>query len=93
MVNEENIKNNVKVDYWELLELGFEKEYLDDPVHLSQYGYAYFVLSYGCEDDQVSMEWSPITREVNLYINSHLYQKCLTLDDVKNIIEMLNDDE
>ena len=85
-------EGNVKVDYSDLVELGFKKNYLDDCVHLHQYGYRYFVLAYGDCDDKVSMEWSPISREVNLYINTHLYQSCLTIDEVKNIIDMLEDE-
>lgn len=85
-------EGNVKVDYTDLVELGFNKVELSDCVHFSQYGYPYFVLAYGESDDQISMEWSPITREVNLYINTHLYQSCLTIDEVKNIIDMLEDE-
>lgn len=84
-------EGNAKVNYYDLLDLGFKKEYLNDNVHLSQYGYPYFVLAYGNENDQVSMEWSPVSREVNLYINSHTYQRGLSLDEVKKIIKMLED--
>ena len=85
-------ESNAKVNYSDLIGIGFEKEYLNDHVHLSQYGYTYFILAYGKDSDKISMEWSPVTREVNLYINSHTYQKCLTLDEVKKIIEMLEDE-
>jgi hypothetical protein len=84
-------EGNAKVNYYDLLDLGFKKEYLNDFVHLSQYGYPYFVLAYGNENDKVSMEWSPVSREVNLYINSHTYQRGLSLDEVKKIIKMLED--
>ena len=83
---------NAKVNYSDLLELGFEKVALDDYVHLSQYGYPYFILAYGKDNDQVSMEWSPVSREVNLYINSHTYQTGLSLNEVKKIIEMLEEE-
>ena len=90
MINLE--EKHVKVDYADLVELGFKKVELSDCVHYSQYGYPYFVLAYGEETDKISMEWSPVCREVNLYINTHTYQKGLSLDEVKKIIEMLSDD-
>jgi hypothetical protein len=83
----------VKVNYSDLIELGFKKVEISDCVHFSQYGYPYFILAYGEEDEKVSMEWSPVTREVNLYINAHTYQTGLSLDEVKRIIDMLKDDE
>lgn len=82
--------SNRKVNYSDLVELGFKKMDIDDCVHQSQYGYPYFILTYGEEDDQVSMEWSPVSREVNLYLNSHTYQTGLSLDEVKKIIYMLD---
>jgi hypothetical protein len=85
-------EDNAKVNYSDLVELGFKKVELDDCVHLYQYGYPYFVLAYGEDTDQVSMEWSPVSREVNLYINAHTYQTCLSLEEVKEIIEMLKDE-
>ena len=90
----EMVENNTnkKLNYSDLVELGFNRVDFNDHVHLSHYGYPYFILAYGEEDDQVSMEWSPVTREVNLYINSHTYQKGLSLNEVKNIIDMLNDE-
>ncbi len=86
-------EGNVKVDYSDLIELGFKKVELRDCVHFSQYGYPYFVLAYGESDDQISMEWSPVSREVNLYINEHTYKTGLSLDEVKNIVYMLKDNE
>lgn len=83
----------VKVNYSDLIELGFKKVEISDCVHFSQYGYPYFILAYGEEDEKVSMEWSPVTREVNLYINTHTYQTGLSLDEVKRVIDMLKDDE
>lgn len=80
-----------KVNYSDLIDLGFEKVEFNDVNHLSQFGYQYFILTYG-EEDQVSMEWSPVSREVNLYINSHTYQTGLSLEEVKNIIEMLTEE-
>lgn len=86
-------ENNVKVNYSDLVAIGFKKvDCREDHVHLSQYGYPYFFLSYGEEGDQVTMEWSPTDREVNLYLNSHTYQTGLTLPEVKKIVNMLNDD-
>lgn len=82
--------SNRKVNYSDLVELGFKKMDIDDCVHQSQYGYPYFILTYGEEDEQVSMEWSPVSREVNLYLNSHTYQTGLSLDEVKRIIYMLD---
>lgn len=82
--------SNAKVNYSDLVELGFKKMEIDDCVHQSQYGYPYFILTYGEEDEQVSMEWSPVSREVNLYLNSHTYQTGLSLDEVKRIIYMLD---
>lgn len=83
----------VKVNYSDLIELGFKKVEISDCVHFSQYGYPYFILAYGEEGDKVSMEWSPVTREVNLYINTHTYQTGLSLDEVKRVKDMLEDDE
>lgn len=83
----------VKVNYSDLIELGFKKVEISDCVHFSQYGYPYFILAYGEENEKVSMEWSPVTREVNLYINAHTYQTGLSLDEVKRVIDMLKDDE
>lgn len=82
--------SNTKVNYSDLVELGFKKMDIDDCVHQSQYGYPYFILTYGEEGEQVSMEWSPVSREVNLYLNSHTYQTGLSLDEVKRIIYMLD---
>ena len=87
MINE----RNTKVNYSDLIELGFKKEYLTDYVHEAQSGYPYFILAYGEDTDQVCMEWSPVSREVNLYINAHTYQKGLTLDEVKNVVDMLSE--
>lgn len=82
--------SNTKVNYSDLVEIGFKKMEIDDCVHQSQYGYPYFILTYGEEGEQVSMEWSPVSREVNLYLNSHTYQTGLSLDEVKKIIYMLD---
>ena len=82
-----------KVNYEELVELGFKRvEMSDDIVHYKQYGYPYFILAYG-EDgvDQITMEWSPVNQEVNMYINSQTYQKALSLDEVKDIVKMLKE--
>lgn len=84
--------SNTKVNYSDLVELGFKKMDIDDCVHQSHYGYPYFILIYGEEGDQVNMEWSPVSREVNLYLNSHTYQTGLSLDEVKNIIRMLTEE-
>lgn len=86
-------EGNIKVNYSDLVKLGFQKVEFNDLVHLSQYGYPYFILAYGEDDDQVSMEWSPVSREVNLYINTHTYQKGLSLEEVKKIIDMLEDND
>ena len=87
------VENNTKVNYSDLIELGFKKiNCSGDAVFLSQYGYPYFFLAYGEEGDQVTLEWSPVDRNVNLYLNSHTYQTGLTLSEVKKIVNMLKDD-
>ena len=87
------INTNAKVNYSDLIELGFKKIYCnEDAVFFSQYGYTYFFLAYGEEGDQVTLEWSPVDRNVNLYLNSHTYQSGLTLQEVKKIVNMLKDD-
>jgi hypothetical protein len=87
------VENNAKVNYSDLIELGFKKiNCSSDAVFLSQYGYPYFFLAYGEEGDQVTLEWSPIDRNVNLYLNSHTYQSGLSLSEVKKIVNMLKDD-
>lgn len=87
------VENNTKVNYSDLIELGFKKiNCSGDEVFLSQYGYPYFFLAYGEEGDQVTLEWSPVDRNVNLYLNSHTYQTGLTLSEVKKIVNMLKDD-
>ena len=78
-----------KVNYSDLVGLGFKKINFNDSVHLKQYGYPYFILSYGEVGDTVIMEWSPVSREVNLYINSQTYRKGISLDEVKHIKTML----
>lgn len=79
-----------KINYSDLLELGFKRiDCEEDFCHKSKYGYPYFFLVYGEEEEQVSMEWSPTTREVNLYLNSHTYQTALTLYEVKKVVKML----
>lgn len=79
-----------KINYSDLLELGFKRiDCEEDVCHKSKYGYPYFFLVYGEEGEQVSMEWSPITREVNLYLNSHTYQTALTFYEVKKVVKML----
>ena len=70
--------------------MGFKRiDCEEDFCHKSKYGYPYFFLVYGEEGEQVSMEWSPITREVNLYLNSHTYQTALTFYEVKKVVKML----
>lgn len=87
------VENNTKVNYSDLIELGFKKIYCnEDAVFFSQYGYTYFFLAYGEEGDQVTLEWSPADRNVNLYLNSHTYQTELTLSEVKKIVNMLKND-
>jgi hypothetical protein len=78
-----------KVNYSDLVDLGFKKIDFNDNVHQKQYGYPYFILSYGKVGDTVVMEWSPITRQVNLYINSQTYREAISLDEVKHIKQML----
>lgn len=78
-----------KVNYSDLVGLGFKKIDFNDNVHLNQYGYPYFILSYGEVGDAVIMEWSPVTRQVNLYINSQTYREAISLDEVKHIKKML----
>ena len=87
------VENNAKVNYSDLIELGFKKiNCSEDKVFISQYGYPYFFLAYGEEDDQVTLEWSPVDRNVNLYLNSHTYKTGLSLSEVKKIVNMLKDD-
>ena len=82
-----------KINYSDLLKLGFKRvDCEEDFCHKMQYGYPYFFLSYGEEGEQVSMEWSPTTREVNLYLNSQTYQTALTLVEVKKIVKMLEEE-
>lgn len=78
-----------KVNYSDLLSLGFERIELKDKVHLSQYGYPYFILSYGNSDDILCMEWSPVSCEVNLYIKSRTYRTGISLEEVKHIVKLL----
>lgn len=85
-------KNNVKVDYCDLVDLGFKRMDIDDSVHMMQYGYPYFILTYGEENDQVSMEWSPVDKEVTMYINSQTYKRGLTLEEVKKLVNMIEAD-
>lgn len=81
---------NKKVNYSDLIDLGFKKIEIHDCVHLSQYGYPYFILAYGESDNEISMEWSPVNCEVNLYINAQTYRRNISLEEVKDIIRMLN---
>lgn len=85
-------KNNVKVDYCDLVDLGFKRMDIDDSVHMMQYGYPYFILTYGEENDQVSMEWSPVDKEVTMYINSQTYKRGLTLEEVEKLVNMIEAD-
>ena len=39
--------SNAKVNYSDLVKLGFKKMEINDCVHESQYGYPYFILTYG----------------------------------------------
>lgn len=86
------VKENNEINYSDLIELGFKRVELSDGVHLKLYGYPYFYLMYGENDDMVTMEWSPVDREVNLYLNSHTYREGLPLDEVKDIVKMLEDE-
>jgi hypothetical protein len=81
-----------KVNYSDLLSLGFERIDFNDKVHLSQYGYPYFILSYGNSDDILCMEWSPVSREVNLYIKAQTYRTGISLEEVKHIVKLLESD-
>jgi hypothetical protein len=82
-----------KINYSDLLEIGFKRiDCEEDICYQMQYGYPYFFLAYGEEKDQVTMEWSPSTREVNLYLNSQTYQTALTLFEVKKIVKMLEEE-
>ena len=85
-------KNNAKVDYCDLVDLGFKKMDIDDSVHMMQYGYPYFILTYGEENDQVAMEWSPVDKEVTMYINSQTYKRGLTLEEVEKLVNMIEAD-
>ena len=82
-------EGNEKINYADLIDLGFRKVDLTDNVHLKQYGYPYFYLIYGENDDMVIMEWSPVDREVNLYLNSQTYRSGFSLDEVKEIVRLL----
>ena len=82
-------ESNEKINYADLIELGFRKVEFIDNVHLKQYGYPYFYLIYGEDDDMVIMEWSPVDREVNLYLNSQTYRSGISLDEVKEIVRLL----
>ena len=87
------VEENNKINYSDLIELGFQRADYPDSVHFHQYGYPYFYLVYGDGNkDKISMEWSPTSREVNLYINTHTYRKGISLDEVKNIIDFLEDE-
>lgn len=83
------VEGNNKINYSDLIELGFRKVEFTDNVHLKQYGYPYFYLIYGEDDDIVTMEWSPVDREVNLYLNSQTYRSGISLDEVKEIVRLL----
>ena len=91
MIKNGNVELNLtKINYSDLLELGFKRiDCEEDVCHKMKYGYSYFFLVYGDEGEQVSMEWSPTTREVNFYLNSQIYQTALTLVEVKKIVKIL----
>lgn len=84
---------NAKVNYSDLIDLGFKRVEFNDKVHLSQYGYPYFYLIYGEDGDTLIMEWSPTDREVTVYINSHTYRTGVSLEEVKKIVELLETEE
>ena len=84
---------NEKVNYADLVELGFRQINFNDKAHLKQYGYDYFVLFYGEDDDVLSMEWSPVSREVNVYIYAQTYRTGISLEEVKKIVELLKSEE
>lgn len=87
-------ENNAKVNYSDLIDLGFKKvKCEDDLAHLNEYGYPYFFLIYGEDGDTVIMEWSPIDREVTLYINSHTYRSGISLDEVKQVVKLLETEQ
>lgn len=83
------VKENNKINYADLIELGFRRVEFTDNVHLKQYGYPYFYLIYGEDDDMITMEWSPVDRETNLYLNSQAYRSGISLDEVKEIVRLL----
>jgi hypothetical protein len=82
-------ESNEKINYADLIDLGFRRVECTDNVHLNQYGYPYFYLIYGEDDDIVIMEWSPVDREVNLYLKSQTYRSGISLDEVKEIVRLL----
>ena len=82
-----------KVNYSDLVELGFQKMNMEDRVHLKQYGYDYFILYYGECDDMLYLEWSPVSREVNVYIYAQTYRTGISLEEVKKIVELLKSEE
>ena len=86
------IEGNATVNYSDLVELGFRKINITDKIHEKQYGYPYYVMFYGLDDDQVTLEWSPVDRKCNLYLNAHTYQTGLSLEEVKEIITHLTDE-
>ena len=86
-------ESNEKINYADLIDLGFRRVEFTDNVHLKQYGYPYFYLIYGEDDDMVIMEWSPVDREVTVYINSHTYRTGVSLEEVKKIVELLTTEE
>ena len=82
-----------KVNYADLVELGFQKMDMEDRVHLKQYGYDYFILYYGECDDMLYLEWSPTDREVNVYIYGQTYRTGISLEEVKKIVKLLESEE
>ena len=84
---------NEKVNYADLVELGFQKMNMEDRVHLKQYGYDYFILYYGECDDMLYLEWSTVSRELNVYIYAQTYRTGISLEEVKKIVELLKSEE
>lgn len=74
----------MKIKYKDLVSRGFKRVELDCNVHCETFGYPSFVLAW--EKDNITLEWSPVDRKCNFYLNNNLLAKNISIGQIEEII-------
>ncbi len=74
--------------YSDILNLGFKRESMNDSVFFKQYGFECFYLDLKISK-KYSLSWDCITHNVTLYKNSNTFKKDLSMEQIKEYINLL----